>query len=250
MIIREIIKIEYGLTTSFNIYYPIHNNHILKVFQLLDDFILKLNSVDKLHSYMFFNLLHKHLILAYLSVTRKHQSQFAWNMRVVLEAGVQSAYCLANKVDNIDELISSNFEETNKRFNKKCFVWLSDNYPDHNNIIKSNKEIMNQLGTHGGFVTAQNSINIKPEEMTDNIEGLFFDNPNDEAIKLDILTIGNICLGFLDLYYEINNKYKTFTIDSEYTSKRIPVGIENEKLRKETMNSSYWKGILNKEPLK
>lgn len=147
----------------------------------------------------FLPLARKSILLALLSILRKHDIQCQLMMRQFLEASVLAAYALNDK--RLQSFGHITYEEglleINETAKDNAYKWLNKNYEEISEKIKYMKDAINSLASHANLVSATLSAS-DPHSIYD-IEAV-------HVIGQRLWWIGNVIIGVLDLLIKVNTK--------------------------------------------
>lgn len=192
--------------------------HALDVYNLLENFLVDFNkpydySVDLFPK--FFNSARNFYLLTLFSNARLHHSQSSYDLRQFMEAGVNSAYSLANP--SYDGFVKTSENGIIKPIKKnKRYKWLDRNYSDRSNDLKRIKRSV-QYSTHSNFVdTNRNTGYILDDPTNPKLSISFFDKDDKYLVLTDFWQLANTGLAVLALLYEVNRDHKKLTIVTDF----------------------------------
>jgi hypothetical protein len=234
--LSEIIKLEYKFLSGAPQKYGDFSNHAIESYKLLQSFIVSVNSEGWLFI-AFLSSLKKHHLLAFFSAVRLHHVQVVMNLRQILESGANASYALANPdIDNFALSTPEGLLDIPKKLETKRYKWLEKNYPKGSEAIKSMKKMM-QKSSHSNIVDTQRTFKYEESKNSTQLKTPFFDIENDFQIKSDLWSIANIAMGLMDLFYDINVKYKFVIFSPNFTHDLQLLEKENKRLKKILMKT-------------
>lgn len=226
--------------------------HALDVYNLLENFLVDFNkpydhSIDLFPK--FFNSVRNFYLLTLFSNARLHHAQSSYDLRQFMEAGVDSAYSLANP--NYEDFVKTSengiLKPTKK---KKRYNWLNEYYPDRSNDIKRIKRSV-QFSTHSNFIdTNRNTGYIWDDPTNPKLSISFFDKDDKYLVLTDFWQLANTGLGILALLYEVNRDYKKLTIVTDFIGLFDNLMNINQAIKAEFMKTDRFKrgdGVAKKE---
>jgi len=235
-IIQEETEIFIKNTQKYSSYF----NHAIGATNLLATSIQSVHS-DRFIFTLFLSHLRKHHFLALLSTTRQHHVQATMNLRQVLEAMVCASYAIAHPVKKT-EIIKT--EPTNK-YLKKAYNWIKTAYPTGSQVIKKQKDIINNSTAHVNPAFAHQTFKYDPENRV--FQTPFFDFENEYLIKSDFWFIANMVIGITDLFYKINKDYDGMKFQSNFIAQLKELETENNNIKKEMIKHPRFKASLKKD---
>jgi hypothetical protein len=213
-------KIKYG---------KIYDNTENLVFFLWD--FLKSAEADAWIFASFLSQVRKFAILSLLSTIRKHNAQSLMDIRQIFEASVLATYSLHERNDTTYYYKDKNdvaYVKENVR--AKAYKWLGDNYKNHSDTIKNQKQIINNMWTHANILLTPLNFRLEGEEK---FLSSVFDNEDDFQAKNNLWFLANSCWGLLDLFAREIIKTKMAKLSDDFVLKMQQFGKDNEFLKKE-----------------
>lgn len=209
--IYSISKQENELIRHASSYYGEYFYHAKEIIEFIQNFITGINNPKAWIFVGMFTQVHKHLLLALLSVLRFHNIQAEMDLRQALEAIVLAAYGIAHPKEE-DFIKKYNDGSINmkkvKNKNKKIYDWFECNYREYSKKIKNYKNMINEMSAHASLAMSPKNFSFENDEM----KYRFFDLVDKKFVFLDLWKISNISLGFLDIIYKINRKFNQFNV--------------------------------------
>lgn len=165
---------------------------------------------------IYLSLMQNAISLSLLSAIRRHEVQANHMARVFLESTILACYWLKNQriIEDrnliSDELSEFLLEENHK---KQAYIWIEEQYPNHNNNFKKFKGYINKHFSHAcpsacrKIVGGNNIINV-------------FDDEDKSNTFAQLYMIGNFTYGSLDLITQvINDSGYKFESSVEFSKK-------------------------------
>lgn len=206
---------------------------------LLQQFVQSI-ALDRFIFAMFLQDIRKHLLLALFSAVRLHHVQTEMNLRQVLEAGVCAAYAIANpNRDGFVDVDENGIADTSKELAVERYKWLEKHFKEASKATKGMKNVINKSTAHANIVYAHHGFEF------DRIRGKFvasFFDKDDHLVKTDLWEIGNIAIGLMDLFYDVNQKSQGLVqFVDDFKDRLKGLVVENQRLRTEMMNTERYK---------
>jgi len=206
---------------------------------LLQNFIKEPKTMSGIFA-IFLSQLKKHNVLALLSVVRLHHIQAMLNLRLVLEAGANAAYALANP--NQEDFVKDNdigILDSPQKLTGKRYKWLDENYSAGSSAIKNMKNTINESCAHSNIIyeIKNNGISENNEQVI--LETPFFDPEDEYSIKTDLWMIGNISLILMALFNEINKKSGLLIFTDIFIRDLLDLEKENHRLKEDILHHTY-----------
>jgi len=208
---------------------------------LLNSFVKSIDDPSKFIFVAFLSQVRKHHTLALFSAVRLHHIQSGLNLRQVLEAGAWGAYAMVHgDRDKFCETDADGILNIPKKLKIASNKWLDQNFKIKSDELKKLKELINKSVAHSNIVyTSQNF-----EMRSVNNPGFhtpFFDFDDEYKVKNDLWFIANIALGLMDLFYEVNQKYKVFQLVDDFNIRFKQLVNQNNRLKSEMMEHPRFK---------
>ena len=245
--LADIVKNEQEMVANGSKNYGLYFVNAAEFNMLLNNFIESILEEDKYISLAFFSQLKKHHTLALLSAIRLHHVQTGMNLRQVCEAGAWIPYAMAHADINKFCLKDKNgIIQIPQRLETKRNKWLLKNFPTSSENFRKIKDNINASVAHSNIVNTSNNFLSKNEDNL-GFDLLFFDVEDEYVVKNDLFWIANIAMGLLDLFFGVNQKYKTFKFVDDFQSKYKKLVCDNQKLKKELMNHPRYLKVIKHE---
>lgn len=188
----------------------------------------------------FYFQLEKSLHLSLLSILRWHDVQASMMLRYAIESSTMAAYSLSRT--STDEYLFINergLATVKSKVAKKCYDWLTQNYFNYSEKLKSKKDMINMFATHSNLFNAFKNFD------KENFEFHFFDDLNEDDVKGFLWNIGNTAILIMQMISDVSKKYNYISFIEDY-EQRLNEVIRNNMLIREDFLSrheySYWIG--------
>lgn len=228
--LSEIFLTEYQLVADFPHKEEEYFKHAISAFNLMQSFFI----TTKYDGWLFTAFLahvKKHYLLAFLSIMRLHHVQTMMNFRQVLESGVNAGYAIVNPV--VQEFSTTSPEgllETPKRLQLKRYEWLEQNYPNASQSIVAIKKQM-QFSAHSNIVDAHRNFEFQTMDKSTILNMPYFDKYNEFQVITDFWLMGNITIGLLNMFYEINHNNNVLEFSSNFLSRLQSLQEMNDRIK-------------------
>lgn len=230
--LQDIIDTEKDLILRAPSKYDEFFDFALESFVLIENFIKSINPEAFIFA-AFLSQIRKHHTLALLSSVRLHHVQTMMNLRQVLEAGSCAAYAIANH----------NSEDFKNGKRDKIYKWLKSNYLNKSEEIKRIKGLINSSAAHSNVIYAHK--NYSPDMKNKRFNTPFFDFEDEFCVKADLWLTGNVAMGLMDLFYEINRDYNMLVFSDNFIEEIKKLQIKNNSLRNKVLGDKRFNKIKN-----
>ncbi|HAU65864.1 TPA: hypothetical protein DCW61_00795 [Candidatus Uhrbacteria bacterium] len=232
----DIINSEHDMVRSAPDRFGEHFQFAFEAHALLNDFILSVDASRFVFT-IFLSQMRKHSLLALLSTLRLHRTQALMDVRQVLEAGVNAAYAILQPdISHFAEFDEHRFIETPKKLSHKRYQWLTANHPKASRSIQGMKDIINDSISHSNLVSGM--LNFVPDLKNDAFGTPFFDIEDEYHIKNDLWMVGDVLIGFMDLFYGVSRTTpEAMKFSSDFIERIRALRIKDDQLKQEVMTS-------------
>lgn len=185
----------------------------------------------------FLPLARKSILLALLSILRKHDIQCQLMMRQFLEASVLAAYALNNKrLQSFGHITEEGLLEINETAKDNAYKWLNEDYGEISKKIKHMKDAINSLASHANLVSATHSASDLYS---------IYDIEAVHVIKQRLWWIGNVIIGVLDLLKKVNMKNGGVEIVQGFEDQYRNLSAQNENIKQQLIQHPRFARYLN-----
>lgn len=215
---------------------------------LLINFIKSVDDPTKFIFLAFLSQIRKHHTLALFSAVRLHHIQAGMNLRQVFEAGAWAVYAMGHADDKKfcerDPKDASWIIQVPKQLKDERDRWLNAKFQDKSDWMKNLKNIINSSVAHSNIAYVFQNFKARPIDNP-GFELSFFDDFDEHKIKTDLWSIANTALGFLDLFYGANLRYKVFQFVDGFMPRFKALVAQHEALKKQMMISPRFIKAMN-----
>lgn len=227
-----------------------------EVYQNAEDLVMLLlnciTSQVKSKSWIFVGFLtqvQKSILLALMSVLRKHDVQALMMLRNALESSVLAVYSLYEiNPDNYGTINETGNMDINQKIRINSYKWIDENYHYHSEKIKYFKDMINNSNAHANFGLIFNNIDFSTSNFLSTT--LFDDNDGDKEHQL-IMTnqrlwlIANISFGLLNLLYQAIEQYPLVTLIDGFLPKLEQYGSNNALISERLKHHPRFEKIIS-----
>jgi hypothetical protein len=177
----------------------------------------------------FLSQVRKYALLSFLSIIRQHNSQAMMDMRQLFESGVIAAYSLGNTDDQIIEnAFKSDMLKESEKLKEKAYSWIAENYKEQSDIIKKQKDKINENWAHSNIVNASENFCLSEDRK---FKTLVFDKEIIVFSESYLWILANSCWGLLALYSKIIKNVKRAELCDDFDYRMRELGDENFQLQ-------------------
>lgn len=202
---------------------------------LLNSFIKSIDDPEKFIFVAFLSQVRINATLALFSSVRLHHVQAGMNLRQLLEAGAWAAYAMGNaEKEKFYEMDTAGVLQVPKKLKEARDNWLTQNFQPKSDEIKKLKELINYSVAHANIVYTFQNFEARSKENT-GFNTPFFDFDDEYLVKSDLWFLANVIMGFLDLFYGVNARYKVFKLQDDFLPVFRGLVSQNHNLKAEMM---------------
>jgi hypothetical protein len=188
---------------------------------------------------MFLSQVKKHHMLALFSTVRLHRIQAMMNLRQVLEAGAAAAFAIANpEQEHFVDADDHGVLDPSKKLTEKRYTWLDEHYTTGSAAIRHMKDNINKSVGHANLVSAGSNFRFNEAGWFD---APFFDIEDEHFIKTDLWMIGNIAIGLMRLFHDVNSERNAIVFIDEFAKRWGNLSRENTLLHAELTSTDRFK---------
>ena len=187
---------------------------------------------------LFLPQVQKALTLSLLSCLRNHNVQFNMLLRYALESAVLAGYALKNiNIDDFCFTDQQNCLYPKEKVKTKAYKWIEKDYPGYSEKIKFMKDTINESFAHANILSTSDNFNFYGKV----IKSEFFDKVDPLFTKQGLWWLADVSFGFLNFFFEVNQKYSLITFQHDFPIKMKKYGIKNEEIKSQLMEHSRFK---------
>ncbi|MFA6474641.1 MAG: hypothetical protein WCV88_00385 [Patescibacteria group bacterium] len=229
--IGEIIETETKLVLEGKVRYDEHFLNASNLNTLLNTFLKSVS--PKLGVFVIFlSQIRKHHTLALFSALRLHHTQAMMDLRQVLEAGTCAAYAIANpSVDGFADYDEQGILKASDALKNKRYKWITTYHRDGSNHIQKIKDHINSTTSHSNIIYAMKTFSFN--RVAGQFDTPYFDLEDELHVKSDLWLVGNIAMGLMDLFDDINNNSQEMQFIDSFIPRLKELGQQNQKLKDE-----------------
>ncbi|APO44597.1 hypothetical protein BS614_11710 [Paenibacillus xylanexedens] len=158
------------------------------------------------------------LYLAILSLIRRHTVQTSFNLRLSIESAVLACYALYNpKIDSFAIKNDHGSMVERSGVKSKANKWIENNYKDMSDTIHVYKKQINSKFAHSSILSAFGNFELSEEHY----QGVswIFDRTEDRDIHFQLLSLVNLVLIQVEMFYRVIKDYPIVEIVDDFTSR-------------------------------
>ena len=228
---QHIAKRENELLLEAEEKYGEYFSHILDCCSLLINFIKRIKGSSAYFS-MFLNQFKKHLLLAILSITRRHDIQSMLDFRYAIESGCCAGYALNHdKEENFVKKKQDGSICVPDDFRKKVFDWMNLKDSKFSNFVKkTRKEYIDQVFSHANSICAFNNFSFSRKGEMTMYHFSFLDQEESGLIEGRLLMFANVTIGFMKFFLKLNKEFKIMDFCDDFSEKIVSLEKKNTDL--------------------
>lgn len=239
-LISEIIDGEHQRTLSALNKYGDNFAHNLRVFQLLEDFLVEFKAPEDIFL-RFYYLVRNFYWLVLFSIIRLHYVQSSLDLRQLIEYGTDAAYSIAfPNVEKFAKTDEFGIMDSTQKLKNIRYKWLDKNYPNTSKAILKMK-VPIQVSSHSNLVDTNRGYKFLFSESGAQIQISYFDFEDDYMEKASLWQLANTTLGIMGLWYEISQDYKTIVMNSGFVERHSQLMQENNKIKEYFLEQERFK---------
>jgi ABC-type cobalt transport system substrate-binding protein len=247
---RAILQVENDMVLHGAKKYGDYFKNAVELIHLFEYFARRIVKEERFIAVAFFSQAKKHLMLAFLSVARRHHIQAGMDLRQVLEATSWMIYAMAHPEEENFCKMENGIMTVPQELKGEMYKWMEAEYLAKSDEIKSMRGRINESVGHSNIIYALQNFKLlhTPEKM-----GYFtsyFDFEDEYKEKCGLWLVANTTVGLLDLVYGVNQKERVFKVADDFLKRFNVLREQNDVLKKEMMQHERFVATQEREEKK